>query len=252
MAQPYAEAAKTLALTWPYSNGSLVALGCGGGEKDMSIFKVLPKGSTFIPTDVSKPLVFKTALDVGALYPLAAITPLVFDLATADDLLEFIDQHAQINRIYTFFGLIPNFPPKSILPRLRMLLRPEDRLLLSANLAPKGMDPILPQYDNEATREWLSEFPKAHGAGEGKVEITVEPDGQLQYVAARYRFHEPCVMEANGDAFVFHREDALQLFISYRYTQDTLANALESHGITIKDSFQAANGEEGVFLCGLQ
>ena len=251
MAQPYTEAANTLALTWPHSNGSLVALGCGGGEKEMSIFNALPKHTTFIPTDVSKPLVIKTALDVRALYPSAVITPLVFDLATANDLLEFIDQHAQISRIYTFFGLIPNFSPKSILPRLRMLLRPEDRLLLSANLAPNSMDPILPQYDNDATREWLSEFPKTHGAGEGKVKITVESEGQLQYIAARYHFQKPCVMEANGDAFEFHREDAIQLFTSYRYTLNTLANTLESHGITIKDSFQAANGEEGVFLCGL-
>ena len=133
-----------------------------------------------------------------------------------------------------------------------MLLRPEDRLLLSANLAPDGMEIILPQYDNDATRQWLSEFPKAHGAGEGKVKITLESDGQLQYVAAHYHFQEPCVMEANGDAFEFHREDALQLFVSYRYTLETLANTLESHGITIKDSFQTANGEEGVFLCSLQ
>ena len=58
-------------------------------------------------------------------------------------------------------------------------------------------------------------------------------------------------MEANGDTFEFHKEDALQLFVSYRYTLDTLANTLESHGIIIKDSFQAANGEEGVFICGL-
>ena len=133
-----------------------------------------------------------------------------------------------------------------------MLLRPEDRLLLSANLAPDGMEIILPQYDNDATRQWLSEFPKAHGAGEGKVKITLESDGQLQYVAAHYHFQEPCVMEANGDAFEFHREDALQLFVSYRYTLETLANTLESHGITIKDSFPTANGEEGVFLCSLQ
>ena len=251
MAQPYTEAARTLALTWPYSNGSLVALGCGGGEKDMAIFNVLPKATTFIPTDVSKPLVLKTAQDARAIYPSTVITPLVFDMATSDDLLDFIDQHAQINRIYTFFGLIPNFPPKNILPRLRMLLRPEDRLLLSANLAPNGMEPILPQYDNDATREWLSEFPKAHGAGEGKVKITIESEGQLQYIAACYQFQEPCVMEANGDTFEFHREDELQLFVSYRYTLETLANTLESHGIIIKDSFHAVNGEEGAFICGL-
>ena len=250
--QPYAEAAKALASSWPYSDGSLIALGCGGGEKDIAILKPLPKGTRFVPTDVSKPLVLKAAQIAGEFDPGAAANPLVFDLATADDLLEFIDQHAGLNRIYTFFGIIPNFPPRVILPRLRMLLRSEDRLLLSANLAPNGMEPILPQYDNDETRGWLAEFPKTHGAGKGEVKITVETDGHLQFIAAHFHFQEPCVMKANGKHFEFFSGDSLQLFMSYRYTVESLADTLEPYGIAIEETFLTTNGEEGVFICGLQ
>ena len=252
MAQPYAEAAKVLASSWPHSDGTLIALGCGGGEKDISILKALPTGTRFVPTDVSKPLVLKAAQTALEVNPSSVITPLVFDLATADNLPEFIDQHAGPNRIYTFFGIIPNFPPCVILPRLRMLLHHEDRLLLSANLAPDGTVPILPQYDNDTTREWLAEFPKAYGAGQGDVTITIETDDHLQRIAAHYHFQEPCVMKVNGERFEFGPDDSLQLFVSYRYTLKSLTDTLEPHGIAIENTFLNTNGEEGVFLCGLQ
>ena len=36
----------------------------------------------------------------------------------------------------TFFGMIPNFEPQDILPKLAKLIRRQDTLLFSANLAP--------------------------------------------------------------------------------------------------------------------
>ena len=59
--------------------------------------------------------------------------------------------------------MIPNFEPQVILPRLAGMIRPEDYLLLSANLAPgadyaAGVQRILPLYDNTLTREWLMTF----------------------------------------------------------------------------------------------
>ena len=59
-------------------------------------------------------------------------------------------------------------------------------------------------------------------------------------------------MEASGEHFEFSPGDSLQLFVSYRYTVESLADTLESQGITIEDSFLTSNDEEGVFLCGLQ
>lgn len=246
MAAPYKTTAKALANTWPHPDGTLIALGCGGGEKDLIILKALPEATQFIPTDVSEPLALKTAEAIpGA-------KPLVFDLAAAEDLPVFLDQHAGPNRIYTFFGIIPNFPPNEILPQLRALLKPEDRLLLSANLAPDGITNILPQYDNAPTREWLGEFPRTHGAGKGEVEITIEMDGPLERIAAHFCFIETCTMSANGERFDFIAGDALRLFVSYRYTLQSLAETLASHNIVIENAFLSASGEEGVFVCGLQ
>jgi uncharacterized SAM-dependent methyltransferase len=246
MSAPYEAAAKALADTWPHSDGTLIAIGCGGGEKDLTILKALPKSTEFIPTDVSEPLALKSAEAI----PRAK--PLVFDLAAAEDLPMFLDQHAGLNRIYTFFGIIPNFPPHEILPQLRALLKPEDRLLFSANLAPSGITNILPQYDNAPTREWLSEFPRTHGAGEGEVKIKIERDGPLERIAAHFYFTETCTMNANDKQFNFIAGDALRLFVSYRYTLQSLAETLASHNIVIENAFLSASGEEGVFVCGLQ
>jgi L-histidine N-alpha-methyltransferase len=245
LAQTYHQAATTLAARWPHANGTLIALGCGGGEKDLAVLRALPQDTRFVPTDVSEPLVLKAAQVVPA-------TPLVFDLATADDLPEFLNKHVSPNRIFTFFGILPNFAPNEILPQLQALLKPEDRLLLSANLAPNGIKPVLPQYDNAPTREWLAEFPRTHGAGEGKVKIKLETDGPLERIAAHFHFTEPCIMSANGEPFDFQTGDALRLFVSYRYTLQSLAETLAPHDIVIEDTFLSANGEEGVFLCGLQ
>ena len=59
--------------------------------------------------------------------------------------------------------MIPNFEPEQILPKLASLIRPNDFLLFSANLAPgknyaAGVKKILPQYDNCLTRDWLMTF----------------------------------------------------------------------------------------------
>ena len=58
-------------------------------------------------------------------------------------------------------------------------------------------------------------------------------------------------MEPNGEHFEFYPGDSLQLFVSYRYTVESLVDTLEPHDIRIEDSFLTANGEEGVFICGL-
>ena len=164
----------------------------------------------------------------------------------------FLDQHTGRNRIYTFFGIIPNFPPHEILPQLRALLKPEDRLLFSANLAPDGITNILPQYDNAPTREWLSEFPRTHGAGEGEVEIKIERDGPLDRIAANFCFTETCTMNANDKQFDFIAGDILRLFVSYRYTLQSLAETLAPYNVMIENAFLSANEEEGVFVCALQ
>ena len=60
--------------------------------------------------------------------------------------------------------MMPNSEPDLILPRLAGVVRRQDIMLLSANLAPgpdyeAGVRRVLPLYDNGLTRDWLPDFP---------------------------------------------------------------------------------------------
>jgi L-histidine Nalpha-methyltransferase len=196
----------------PHGRVHLIGLGCGGGQKDARLLRILRgagKEPYYTPSDVSTAMVLvarQTALEVigeGNCFPL------VCDLATTDDLPAILDQipglsppssshithpssvvlltkedHVsrfthQVSRIITFFGMLPNFEPQIILARLAALIRPGDLLLLSANLAPgqdyaTGVQRILPQYDNALTRDWLMTFLFDLGVE--------EQDGQLRFL----------------------------------------------------------------------
>ena len=142
----------------------VIGLGCGGGQKDVQLIKALKsrgKKIAYTPCDVSVAMVLVARQVAQSLVPEAQCFPFVCDLATADDLpAALVNRHPSL---VTFFGMIPNFEPGQILPKLASLLRAEDYLLFSANLAPgknyaAGMEKILPQYDNPLTRDWLTAF----------------------------------------------------------------------------------------------
>ncbi|MEY4918336.1 MAG: hypothetical protein RL616_2249, partial [Verrucomicrobiota bacterium] len=136
----------------------VIGLGCGGGQKDVSLLKQLSarRGKiSYTPCDVSTAMVLVARQAALKTLPHQKIFPLVCDLATAKDLPAIFNSQItnRESRLVTFFGMIPNFEPRQILPKLAELLRPNDSLLFSANLAPgddyaAGMKKILPQYDN--------------------------------------------------------------------------------------------------------
>ena len=101
------------------------------------------------------------------------------------------------------------------------------------------METILPQYDNQLTRDWLAEFPKSHGAERGEVRVAIKSDDDLEYISASFIFQESCVMKANETPFEFNPGDSIQLFVSYRYSVNSLANTLRPYGIKIEKSFQS-------------
>ena len=236
----------------------VIGLGCGGGQKDTRLLKLLKAGGKevfYTPCDVSTAMVLTARNAALAVLPAEHCFPFVCDLAAADDLQTIlVTRHPSL---VTFFGMIPNFEPQAILPKLASLVGPKDYLLFSANLAPgadyaAGMKRILPQYDNPLTRDWLMTFLLDLGVErrDGKLQFEIE-DGRFgsKRVVARFHFHRPRRMEIESQVFRFANGDTIQLFFSYRYTPDRVGNLLARYRLRVRDQWIAKSGEEGVFLC---
>jgi uncharacterized SAM-dependent methyltransferase len=236
----------------------VIGLGCGGGQKDVRLLKQLQsrgKKLSYAPCDVSVAMVLvarEAALD---LLPPEKCFPFICDLATAEDLpAQLVTRHQSL---VTFFGMIPNFEPRRILPKLTELLRPKDYLLFSANLAPgknyaAGMEQILPQYDNPLTRDWLTAFLFDLGveAHDGELRFSIETGGLgLQRVVARFHFQRAREIKVGGESFSFARGESIQLFFSYRYTPERVRKVLSRYGLEVSGEWIANSEEEGVFLC---
>ncbi|PWU18617.1 MAG: hypothetical protein C5B50_08665 [Verrucomicrobia bacterium] len=158
----------------------------------------------------------------------------------------------------TFFGMLPNFEPSVILPKLSALILPGDHLLLSANLAPgpdytAGVEQILPAYDNALTRDWLITFLLDLGVekedGELRFVIEDDPGGTgLKRVAAYFDFHRSRTIDFDSERFELHTSDSIRLFFSYRHTPRLVKELLAQYGLSVVQDWVAPSGEEGVFL----
>ncbi len=240
----------------------LIGLGCGGGQKDSRLLYLLKARSispSYTPCDVSLALVLAARKEAARIVSPAECHPLVCDLGAASDLPEVIGQWSppETPRLLTFFGMIPNFEPTLILPRLAALLRPEDGLLFSANLAPgtdyeAGIRQIMPGYDNDLTRDWLITFLLNLGmeSMDGECRFTIE-DGEenLKRIVATWRFNRVRKVALENEEFLFGPDDELRLFYSYRYTPDRLSAILRMHHLAVTDQWITRSEEEGVFLC---
>src|SRR6185369_14050754 len=208
----------------------LIGLGCGGGQKDTRLLRLLKPTSSrlfYTPVDVSTAMVLvahQTASQV-----VAESHPLVCDLAVVEDFAAVLSGRtsADAARLVTFFGMMPNFEPQMILPKLAGLLRRGDWLLLSANMAPgddyaAGLRAVLPQYDNALTRDWLMLFLVDLGVErtDGALTWQIEPcpsGNDLQRLTASFQFEHPRCLCVAGEKFDFKGGEKIRLFFSYRY-----------------------------------
>jgi L-histidine Nalpha-methyltransferase len=159
-------------------------------------------------------------------------------------------------RITTFFGMIPNFEPEMILPKLASLVGAEDWLLFSANLAPgqeyqAGIQRILPQYDNPLTRDWLLAFLFDLGVevGDGELRFAIEDVNGLKRIVARFHFNRSRKVAVDDEHFEFRAGESIRLFFSYRYTPELVRTFLARHSLKVIDQWITNSEEEGVFLC---
>jgi L-histidine N-alpha-methyltransferase len=245
----------------------LVGLGCGGGQKDTRLIRGLRENNRdvyYTPLDVSAAMVLVARDAALQVIPPFRCLPFVCDLAIAEDLPEHLGQRSGafggeqgVTRLFTFFGMIPNFEPQVILPRLTKLIAPGDYLLFSANLAPgddyaTGVLRVLPLYDNALTREWLMTFLLDLGVErtDGESRITIEDIGELKRIAAYFQFNRSREVQVDTERFVFCAGDSIQLFFSYRHTPGLVRSLLGKHGLQVLEQWIAPSGEEGVFLVG--
>jgi uncharacterized SAM-dependent methyltransferase len=246
----------------PATRVEVIGLGCGGGQKDVRLLGLLAQRNrevSYRPCDVSVALALTAQLAAREAVADLPCDPLVCDLALADDLQEVFAPpgDARVARLITFFGMIPNFEPELILPRLAGLVRGGDWLLLSANLAPgpdyaAGMQRILPGYDNSPTRDWLTTFLFDLGFApeDGAVRFTIEDSASgLKRVAADFFMARRRAITVQGESFEFCAGERIRLFFSYRYTPERIRALLRLHQIEAREQWLAASGEEGVFLC---
>ena len=212
----------------------VIGLGCGGGQKDTRLLKLLKKTGReifYTPCDVSTAMVLTARQTALSVVPEKNCSPLVCDLATTDDLPAVLDSRITHHalRIFTFFGMIPNFKPRIILPKLASLVRPKDFLLFSANLAPgnnyaAGVKKVLPQYDNPLTRDWLMTFLLDLGVerndGDLGFKIEDDPATDLKRIVAGFHFTRSRRIEVDHETFYFRAGETIRLFFSYRYTPE--------------------------------
>jgi uncharacterized SAM-dependent methyltransferase len=241
----------------------VIGLGCGGGQKEARLLSLLEEqGSdvSYTPCDASVALVLTSSNAAQTAVPGIACYPLVCDIGATSDLPKVLDREIGVAtlRIVTFFGMIPNFEPEIILPKLAALLRSGDHMLFSANLAPgpdyaAGVEKILPGYDNPETRDWLFTF--LHDLGvdpdDGQMEFSIEdsPAG-LKRIVVDFHFKKGRILKIEHEMFGFHTGTKIRLFFSCRYTPGRIKSLLAEHKLSILNQWIASSGEEGVFLCG--
>jgi uncharacterized SAM-dependent methyltransferase len=235
----------------------VIGLGCGGGQKDTRLLKLLKsrgKEVFYTPCDVSAAMALVARQTALAVLPEKNCFPFVCDLAVADDLQKLlVTRHPSL---VTFFGMIPNFEPQDILPKFAPLIRPKDFLLFSANLAPgkdyaDGVKKVLPQYDNPPTRDWLMTFLLDLGVEkcDGHLKFTIEGGGSgLKRIVVRFHFIRARRVEIEDERFDFAAGGSIRLFFSYRYTPALVRKLLGRHGLEALGEWIAKSEEEGVFL----
>ncbi len=240
----------------------VIGLGCGGGHKDRELLQSLLRSDRqveYLPLDVSVAMVLTARQTVRPVLRHYGLDPIVCDLQTAGDLPALFgsgDFHGQ--RLFTFLGMLPNFEPDLILPRLASFLQPSDLLLLSANLAPgkdyaAGVEQVLPLYDNELTRDWLLTFlydlgiERDDGEIYFAVETTLDPL-PLKRITAWYRFLESREVALEEERFQFRAGDSIRLFFSCRHNEENVHAILATQGLCVRNSWLADSGEEGLFL----
>jgi uncharacterized SAM-dependent methyltransferase len=239
----------------------VVGLGCGGGMKEARLLELLhhrKRKLAYTAIDVSLPLVLTARKLALPFVTEKNCEAGVCDLGADNDLAKlFSDDRTRSPRLFTLFGVIPNFEPARLLCQVARLLSANDLFLFSANLAAgqdyaAGVRAVLPQYDNVLTCDWLMTLLLDLGFehGDGKMTFRIETDKRrFHRITADFEICRSRDIRVFGRNISYRAGERMQIFFSYRHTSQTIQNLLAEHAIALVDCWLNDSGEEGVFLC---
>ncbi|MDD5035316.1 MAG: L-histidine N(alpha)-methyltransferase [Methylococcaceae bacterium] len=266
-AEIYRSACAQTAQTLAGRSVHVIGLGPGGGLKEgwlLEALQVCGCKLRYTPVDASLELAWMSA-ELAETYVKTEILPVVGDFSLLADLPAWLERFpADEIRLFSFFGTAQNFLPGHIFPRLRAVLREQDKLLMSVTLAPvsadddsgpayrAACDEILPQYNNPQTRQWLRQVLIDWGIAEdlSLPAFQVQSLGNLLGFVAASHWLSDVDFPWEGQAFRASRGEGLRLFFSLRYTPKKLAETLQAHGLILGSGNIAPSGQEGVWQVG--
>jgi len=242
----------------------VIGLGCGDGSKDTNCLQLIREASKttiYTPCDISLEMVLTAhARATSALRGLQS-NPVLCELSTCSTMpaiLKTFDP-AGTDRLLLFLGTIHNYDPGKILKSLLHILRSQDRILISANLAPsatyeKSVSTILSQYDNAPTRSWLMGALSELGLDEKNGRLVFETNRTANYpdlttIEANFIFSGSKTIEVFSEGIVFGAGEKLKVFTSTRFTVPSLRGILAAAKLEIESEWIARSEEEAVFLC---
>ncbi len=234
----------------PGSHPHLVGLGTGGGWKEGWLQEQVA-ASRFTPLDVSDGLALLAAHHLRWMVR-EVPRPVVADLTAFPDLPQWLSNFDHgTPRLFTAFGLTPNLPAEELDRVLTGYLRPEDALLISANLLPEdGIGRILPQYENAETRRWLFELLAQWGLHADLEEITfrVEHSDRETIIFGETRWSREVAFTWEDLPFSAPAGTALRVFSTRRYTAGAFRKRLATIGLVVAGERVSDCGQEGLWM----
>lgn len=239
---------------------TLVGVGCGGGQKDAALLAKGPRSTplSYVAADTSPALVMRAGQAVQAARPDVRVRHLVVDLGAEPTRDDFLEPASDGPVIWSCLGLLPNLDAAWLLPYVRGLMKPQDTLLISANLSPvpypEARPRIRPQYDNPEARAWYQGALDELGLGAHEAEL-VFSDRALMPNGQAWRLQCHAVLSTDRPVRVFSETVSLQqgqrleVFHSDRYVPEVLPGLLLQHGLHVEDSWVTEDREEGIYLC---
>ena len=244
----------------------LLSLACGGAHKETHLIGALARMGRTVRvtiTDASLALVLTAYRAIGEFDNVTGLHAIVCDIMDMENPTEILahDDFAETVRILTCFGLLPNVDPRALAMRLARLLRKGDVLLTSANLASgqdyeRSVHALCGQYDNPATREWLSLllFDAGFERDDGEILFRVVPCTglpDLLQIAAVFRTVRARTIRWGNEEIAVSAGDEFHLFFSNRYTSALVRRVFNMHGMSILQQWISAESNEGVFAATL-